>query len=75
MMEGNMFCNTMSTGHWLWMLVIAILFVIPVWRICQRIGYQGWMGILIIIPVVNLILLYFIAFSDWPADKAGSRNG
>jgi hypothetical protein len=48
--------------------------VIPVWRICQRTGYPGWMGFLMMIPFVNLGLLYFIAFSDWPADKTRDLN-
>jgi len=74
MIEGHMFGNTMWAGHWLWMLVMAILVVVPAWRICQRIGYSGWMGILILIPMVNLVFLYFIAFAKWPADKAGARN-
>ena len=74
MIEGHMFGNTMWAGHWIWMLVMAILVVVPAWRICQRIGYSGWMGILILIPMLNLVFLYFIAFADWPADKAGERN-
>ena len=69
MMEDIMFGNTMWAGHWLWMLVIAIVVVIPAWRICQRTGYPGWMGFLILIPIVNLVLLYFIAFSDWPSNR------
>ena len=68
-MGENMFGNTMWAGHWLWMLVIAIVVVIPAWRICQRTGYPGWMGFLILIPIVNLVLLYFIAFSDWPSNR------
>lgn len=75
MMENNMFGSTMWTGHWLWMLAIAALVVIPVWRICQRTGYPGWMGVLILIPMVNIVLLYFIAFANWPTDKAGDHNG
>ncbi|MFO7527506.1 MAG: hypothetical protein R6W86_01690 [Marinobacter sp.] len=72
---GNtMFYNTMWAGHWLWMLVIAIVVVIPAWRICQRTGYPGWMGLLILIPVINLFLLYFLAFSEWPADKRGGSD-
>ncbi len=71
-MEGNMFGNTMWAGHWLWMLVIGIVVVIPAWRICQRTGYPGGMGVLILIPVVNLILLYFIAFSEWPNERNGN---
>lgn len=67
--------NTMWAGHWLWMLVIAIAVVIPAWRICRRTGYPGWLGLLTLIPVANLVLLYFIAFADWPADKKGGHNG
>ncbi|WP_018403063.1 hypothetical protein [Marinobacter gelidimuriae] len=74
MMNESMFGNTMWAGHWLWMLVIAIVVVIPVWRICQRAGYPGWLGFLMLIPMVNLALLYFIAFADWPADKTGAPN-
>ncbi len=74
MMGNHMFNNTMWAGHWLWMLVIAIVVVIPVWRICQRVGYPGWLGILMLVPVANLVLLYFIAFSDWPKEKAGNHN-
>jgi len=75
MMENHMYNNTMWGGHWLWMLVIGIVAVIPVWRICQRAGYPGWLGILILIPVANLLLLYFIAFADWPIEKTGGHNG
>lgn len=64
-----MMTDNMWAGHWLWMLMIAIVIVIPVWRICQRTGYPGWLGILILIPIANLVLLYFIAFSNWTADK------
>jgi hypothetical protein len=74
MMDENMFGSTMWAGQWLWMLMIAIVVVIPVWRICQRAGYPGWLGFLMLIPMVNLALLYFIAFADWPADKTGAQN-
>ena len=33
------------------------------------------LGLLTLIPVANLVLLYFIAFADWPADKTGGHNG
>ena len=74
MIGDHMFGNTMWAGHWLWMLLFASAIVIPFWRICQRAGYPGWLGLLILIPVVNLLFLYFMAFSDWPATKAQDRN-
>lgn len=73
-MENYAFGNTMWAGHWLWMALIAIVAVIPAWRICQRTGYSGWMGLLILIPLANLALLYFIAFADWPAEKARQHD-
>lgn len=73
-MGDHLLGNSMWAGHWLWMLVVAMVVVIPVWRICQRTGYPGWMGMLMLISVVNLLLLYFIAFADWPADKSDDQN-
>lgn len=72
-MGHEMYGNPMWAGHWLWMLIVAIVVVVPVWRICQRVGYPGWFGVLILIPIVNLVLLYVLAFSEWPAEKI--RNG
>ena len=69
-----MYGHTMWGGHWLWMLVFAIVAIIPAWRICQRIGYPGALGLLIVIPLVNLFLLYFLAFSEWPANRSGKSG-
>jgi len=49
-----------------WMLFIAALMVLPFWRICEKAGYPGIYALLVFIPVVNLIFLYWFAFADWP---------
>jgi len=59
-------------GHLLWMLAMAVIVIIPVWRICTKAGYPGWLGVLAIVPIANLVLLYFLAFADWPALRRGS---
>lgn len=66
--------NAMWAGHWLWMVVFAIVIIIPFWRICQRVGYSGWWSLLVLFPLLNLGLLYFLAFADWPA-SARDRRG
>lgn len=53
----------------LWMLIVGILLVVPTWRICQRIGYPGPIGLLIVVPIANIVLLYFIAFSKWQTSQ------
>ncbi|MDX1705382.1 hypothetical protein [Pseudidiomarina sp.] len=60
--------HTMFGGMgFLGMLLFGILLVVPFWRICQRIGYPGPLGLLALVPIANIILLYFIAFSPWRA--------
>ena len=56
-------------------LVYAVIVVFPCWRIISRTGLPGPLGILAILPLVNLILLWALAFIDWPAlKKTGSDN-
>jgi hypothetical protein len=59
------------------MLIIASLLVWPFWRICSKAGYPGIMALLVFIPVINLIFLYWFAFADWPnlqKDRAVTMN-
>ena len=51
--------------------VAGALFVWPATRICAKAGYSPWLGFVIIIPVANLFLLWFLALADWPSRKAG----
>jgi hypothetical protein len=50
-------------------LIGAIIVVIPFWRICERLGYSPWLSLLMAIPLVNLIFVYVLAFSQWPSQK------
>lgn len=49
------------------MLILAALIVIPFWRICERIGVPGITALLALVPIVNLIFLYWLAFAEWPS--------
>ena len=47
-------------------LAVMLLFLgIPAVRICRRTGNPPWLGLLIVVPLVNIGLLYYIAFSKW----------
>ncbi len=36
------------------------------WRIFSRAGFEGSMGFLFLIPIVNFIALLYLAHKDWP---------
>lgn len=58
-----------SFGHGLWMLVLALFLLVPFWRICQRAGFSGWLSLLILVPMLNIALLYYLAFAEWPSNR------
>lgn len=59
-----------------WYLVFAapfiFIFAFLLWaqiRIIRKAGYSRWWILTILIPFVNLIMMYVFAFSTWPRDK------
>ena len=50
-------------------LFMAALVVVPFWFIFSKAGHSSWLSLLMLVPVVNLVMLYFLAFSNWPALK------
>lgn len=54
-------------------LLGAVVTVVPFWRLFQRIGYSPYLSLLMLVPFVNLGLLYYIAFLDWPNDPGAPR--
>ena len=49
------------------MLVMALAVILPFWFIFSKAGYSKWLSLLMVVPLVNVILLYFLAFSQWPS--------
>ncbi|HXO64667.1 MAG: hypothetical protein WAK94_17700 [Steroidobacteraceae bacterium] len=51
-------------------LIAAVVGIIPFWRICNRVGHSPWLSLLMAVPLVNVIFIYFLAFSEWPSQKS-----
>jgi hypothetical protein len=50
-------------------LILAVLFVIPFWRIFGKAGFPPVFSLIMLVPVVNLIAIYFVAFAQWPRQQ------
>jgi predicted PurR-regulated permease PerM len=58
-------------------LAIAAISLITIWpasRICRRVGFPWWLGLLIVVPLANMILLWFVAFADWPLEHIARQT-
>jgi hypothetical protein len=49
--------------------VFGIIVLIPYWRIFRKAGFAPPLSFLMVVPLVNVAMLYFLAFMDWPALK------
>ncbi|WP_375262945.1 hypothetical protein [Palleronia sp.] len=66
MMMGSMAMGNMLTGF----LFLAILLVVPFWRILPSYGISKWVSLLAILPVGALILLWVLAFRESFSDRS-----
>jgi len=49
--------------------VTALMFVLASLRLCSKAGYHSLFGLLLLVPVVNLFVFLFVAFSRWPIER------
>lgn len=66
--------STMNAGALAAIIIIsslislaAIIFTAVIyWRIASKAGYSGAMGLLMFVPIANIVVLCIFAFGEWP---------
>lgn len=62
-------------GISIWQLIIIlVLIVIPVvifGPVAKKAGFSRWWSLVLIVPLINLIIVWVFAFMEWPAEKNG----
>ncbi len=57
-------------------LCVAALLLLVIWpagRICRRAGFSPLLGVLAVVPVLNVLLLWFVALAEWPITRSRPR--
>jgi len=52
-----------------WIAILSLLQLVAFWRILGRMGFPPWLAIIASLPLVNLIVLYYVALSPWPSER------
>ena len=55
------------------LVIFLMMWLVVIWpagRICKRVGFSPWLGILAIAPIANICLLWYVALSRWPRVQA-----
>jgi len=64
---GSLALLALAIGH----LLVALVLIIPTWRICTRAGFSGALSLFHLVPVIgSFIVMAVLAFSPWPAGEA-----
>ena len=50
-------------------LILSLLQLVAFWKILPRMGFPAWLALMASIPLVNLILFYYLALSPWPRES------
>lgn len=60
-------------GISLWqLLILVVLVAIPVvvfGPVSRKAGFSRWWSLLLLVPIVNILLVWAFAFIAWPAEK------
>lgn len=57
----------------IFMVLPAVLMLWGAWHGLQRAGYSGAWALILLVPLVNIIMLYVFAFSTWPIESRVPR--
>ena len=49
-----------------WFAILSLLQIVAFWKILGRMGFPPWLAIMASIPIVNLVILYYVALNPWP---------
>jgi hypothetical protein len=52
-------------------VIVIVLFIVvwPWWKILTKAGYSGGLSILMVIPPISVIVLFYFAIAEWPVLK------
>jgi hypothetical protein len=46
-------------------VMVSIIVLIPYWFIFKKAGFSPFLGLLMVLPFINIVLLYVLAFARW----------
>ena len=58
--------GSFSLVHWIVLLLVSAIFLVPVALILKKAGFSGWLALLGLVPFANIIGLWAFALVRWP---------
>jgi hypothetical protein len=59
----------MSLAETVLVVVLVAVHIFPVWRIARRMGFPGPLGIVALLPGINVLFAWYLALRGWPSER------
>jgi hypothetical protein len=56
-----------SIGIWELLILSALFSIFVFGTIAKKAGFSRWFGLLMLVPLVNIVFIWIFAFMKWPA--------
>lgn len=53
----------------LFALILTIIQILAFCKIFSKAGFSWALGLLMLVPIANIIMFFFLAFADWPVHR------
>jgi hypothetical protein len=63
------YLSEFSPWYLVLLALLLFLWVFPLWRIIGKAGYPPFLSLFAIFPAVGLLLLWWLAFAQWPVRR------
>lgn len=50
-------------------LIVVVIKAVVFCKIFSKAGYSWALGLLMLVPIANIIMPFFLAFADWPVQQ------
>jgi hypothetical protein len=61
--------GTIGSSELILILFIFGIIIIPFWKIFQKAGFSPLLSLLIFVPGINILAIFYLAFAEWPSLK------
>lgn len=50
-------------------LILTVIQILAFCKIFSKAGFSWVLGLLMLVPIANIVMFFFLAFADWPVQR------
>jgi hypothetical protein len=55
-------------------VLVLVVIILPFWKIFKKAGFSPLLSLLLFVPGINILLIFYLAFADWPSLKQAQKK-